>query len=60
VEPTPPSPARRPRDRVVHHVTVGETPGERRADHPASDVTDNDVNDRRLETLQVCYSGVVE
>jgi len=35
---------------------MGETPGGRRADYPASSdvTTDNDVNDRRhLETMQV-------
>ena len=57
VELAPPSPARRSRGRL-YHVTVGETPGGRQADYLPSDVTDNDVNDRRLETLQVsCTPG---
>jgi len=54
VEPTPLSPTHGGSRGRLYHVTVTETPSGRRADHRASDVTDNDVNDRRcLDTLQV-------
>ena len=57
MEQTHPSPASR--DPTRDHVTVtGETPGGRPTNCPAagSDVTDNDVNARRLETLQVRHN----
>jgi len=41
---------------VLRHVTVGETPGGEQRDYLTSDVTDNDVNYRRLESLQVSSS----
>lgn len=37
----------------LHHVTVAETPAGGQRHYRASDVTDNDLNDRRLESLQV-------
>ena len=43
-----------PVDRL-RHVTVTETPGGGQTDYLASDVTDNDVNNRRIESLKVTF-----
>jgi len=52
------SPRRRPRGRLLH-VTIGDNPpGGQHKDYPTTDVSDNDLNSRRLETLQVGWFTV--
>ena len=53
IEPPPLSPHHRASDSRLHHVTVAETPGGDRRDYRISDVTDNDVNNRLIQSLQV-------